>query len=191
MKYLTIILFLSITYSQEKYNGNWNGIPCDDTEYRDYKGSPNWKNYGGWLSECDSLASAHSDSIFAIVLEKRHSKKLEEDRKRQEEIDNIDTELDMDAMWENTIWEEIVEIGEERIYEVENITAVAGVRGAEAEDEALALLYYRKSMKGLSNVDLQKALGKLIIKREKMPDDSDTKKIDSYILQLKRKLKKV
>jgi hypothetical protein len=95
----------------------------------------------------------------------------------------------MDAMWENTIWEEIVEIGEERIYEVENITAVAGVRGAEAEDEALALLYYRRSMKGLSKLDLQKALGKLMIKRQKMSDDSDTKKIDSYILQLKRKLK--
>jgi hypothetical protein len=95
----------------------------------------------------------------------------------------------MDAMWENTIWEEIVEIGEERIYEVENITAVAGVRGAEAEDEALALLYYRRSMKGLSKLDLQKALGKLIIKRQKMSDDSDTKKIDGFISQLKYKLK--
>ena len=56
MKYLTIILFLSITYSQEKYNGQFRGHPCDDTEYRDDYGSPNWKNYGGWLSECDSLA---------------------------------------------------------------------------------------------------------------------------------------
>ena len=141
------------------------------------------------MSECDSLEDAYSDSTFAIVLEERHRKKLEEERKRQEEIDNIDTELDMDAMWENTIWEEIVEIGEERIYEVENITAVAGVRGAEAEDEALALLYYRRSMKGLSKLDLQKALGKLIIKRQKMSDDSDTKKIDGFISQLKYKLK--
>ena len=46
-------------------------------------------------------------------------------------------------------------------------------------------------MKGLSKLDLQKALGKLIIKRQKMSDDSATEKIDSYILQLKRKLKKV
>ena len=190
MKYLTIILFLSITYSQEKYNGQFRGHPCDDTEYRDEYGSPNWKNYGGWLSECDSLASAYSDSTFAIIIEERHRKKLEEERKRQEEIDNIDTELDMDAMWENTIWNEIVEIGETIEYEVENITTVAGVRGAEAEDEALALLYYRKSMKGLSKLDLQKALGKLIIKRQKMSDDSDTKKIDSYIYQLKIKIKK-
>ena len=188
MKYLTIILFLSITYSQEKYNGQFRGHPCDDTEYRDDYGSPNWKNYGGWLSECDSLASAYSDSTFAIVLEKRHSKKLEEERKRQEEIDNIDT--DMDAMWENTIWNEIVEIGETIEYEVENITTVAGVRGAEAEDEALALLYYRKSMKGLSKLELQRALGKLISRRQEMPDDTDTKQIASFIYQLKIKLKK-
>tara|TARA_R110002167_G_scaffold120031_2_gene297663 strand:- start:343 stop:483 length:141 start_codon:yes stop_codon:yes gene_type:complete len=45
-------------------------------------------------------------------------------------------------------------------------------------------------MKGLSKLDLQKALGKLIIKRQKMSDDSDTKKIDSYIYQLKIKIKK-
>ena len=98
---------------------------------------------------------------------------------------------DMDAMWDNTIWNEIEDIANEEIQEVDNVTAVAGVRGAEAEDEALALLYYRRSMKGLSKLDLQRALGKLIIKRQKMSDDSDTKKIDSYIYQLKIKLKKV
>ena len=96
---------------------------------------------------------------------------------------------DMDAMWDNTIWNEIEDIADEEIQEVDNITAVAGTRGAEAEDEALALLYYRRSMKGLSKLDLQRALGKLIIKRQKMSDDSATKKIDSYIYQLKIKLK--
>jgi hypothetical protein len=195
MKRLALLFFICISYSQTRYgdgegNGQYRGSPCDDTEYRDYNGSPNWKNYGGWLSECDSLADAYSDSTFAIILAERHTKKLEEERKRQEEIDNIDTELDLDAMWENTIWEEIVEIGEERIYEVDNITQVAGVRGAEAEDEALALLYYRKSMKGLSKLELQRALGKLINRRQEMPDDTDTKKIDSFIYQLKIKLKK-
>ena len=101
-------------------------------------------------------------------------------------------ELDLDAMWENTVWEEIqdvVDVG----YEVEKVTAVAGVRGAEAEDEALALLYYRKSMKGLSKLDLQKALGKLINKREdilRRDSGADTKKIDKFISQLKIKIKK-
>jgi len=193
MKYLTIILFLSITYSQEKYNGQFRGHPCDDTEYRDEYGSPNWKNYGGWLSECDSLASAYSDSTFAIIIEERHRKKLEEERKRQEEIDNIDTELDMDAMWENTIWNEIVDIGETIEYEVENITAVAGVRGAEAEDEALHHLYYRRSMKGIALIDLNKAYGKLQIQKDKLmeknPNHPKLKRINNLLSQLKIKIK--
>ena len=105
--------------------------------------------------------------------------------------DTTDFELDLDAMWENTIWNEIEDVADAG-YEVEYVTAVAGVRGAEAEDEALEHLYYRKSMKGLVKLDLQKALGKLILKREKMPDDhKDVKKIDGYITQLKLKLKKV
>ena len=107
-----------------------------------------------------------------------------------QEPDDDSLALDLDAMWENTVWEEIqdvVDVG----YEVEKVSAVAGVRGAEAEDEALALLYYRKSMRGLSKLDLQKAYGKLVIKREMMVKDGiDTKKIDSFIFQLKLKLKK-
>jgi hypothetical protein len=99
-----------------------------------------------------------------------------------------DEELDLDAMWENTIWDEIEEVTTKE-YEVEKITTTAGVRGAEAEDEALNKLYYRKSMRGISELQMKKALGKLILRREKMGDDSDTKKIDSYIAQLKRKLK--
>ena len=105
--------------------------------------------------------------------------------------DSTDVELDLDAMWENTVWEEIqdvVSVG----YEVEKITAVAGVRGAEAEDEALALLYYRKSMRGLSKLDLQKALGKLILKKEKMLEKNlDTSQINTYIRQIQIKLKRV
>ena len=99
-----------------------------------------------------------------------------------------DEELDLDAMWENTIWDEIEEVTTKE-YEVEKITTTAGVRGAEAEDEALNKLYYRKSMRGISELQMKKALGKLILRREKMGDNSDTKKIDSYIAQLKRKLK--
>ena len=101
----------------------------------------------------------------------------------------LDFDLDIDAMFEQAVWEEIQEVTTV-YYEVEKITAVAGVRGAEAEDEALALLYYRKSMRGLSKLDIQKALGKLIIRREQMSNDnSDVQKIDSYIVHLKNKLK--
>ena len=60
-------------------------------------------------------------------------------------------------MWENTVWEEIQDVVDV-VTEVEQITAVAGVRGAEAEDEALEHLYYRRSMKGLTLIDLQKSI---------------------------------
>ena len=196
MKYLTLLLLLSVTYSQDIQRTSEfkrsvaYGQDCDDTEYRDYKGSPAWKGYGGWLSECDSIKSVNIDREFAIKAKQRKREKAIQDSIDMASIDEMD--LDLDAMWENTVWEEIQDIGEEIVYETEQITAVAGVRGAEAEDEALNHLYYRRSMKGLSELDIQKALGKLIIKRGKMSDDhKDAKKIDNYISQLKSKLQKV
>ena len=104
--------------------------------------------------------------------------------------DSIDFELDLDAMWENTVWEEIqdvVSVG----YEVEKISAVAGVRGAEAEDEAVNHLYYRKSMKGLSELQLRTALGKLLNKRSKLQKQGIAvpEEIDKYILVLRNKIK--
>ena len=196
----TLILFIclnfQLSYSQDVQRTSEikrdvaYGQDCDDTEYRNEWGTPNWKNYGLWLSECDSIRTVNLDREFA---ERDRIKKLE--KAKQDSIEMIEMEsidLDLDAMWESTVWEEIQEIGEEVIYGTEYITAVAGVRGAEAEDEALEHLYYRKSMKGLAKLDIQKALGKLIIRREKMSDDhKDAKKIDGYITQLKLKLKKV
>jgi len=99
------------------------------------------------------------------------------------------TDIDLDALWETTIWEEIEEINEIE-GEVEQVIAVAGVRGAEAEDEALEHLYYRKSMKGLSTIELQKALGKLLKKRSITKDPIALQKINGYINQIERKLKK-
>ena len=184
-------LLSSILLSQER-TASFRGRPCDDTEYRTDSGLPGWKNYGEWLSECDSLADAYADSTFAIVLKERHRQQVIEDSLEQIEIDNIDfdKELDLDVMWETTVWEEITEIGEEYIGEVEQITAVAGVRGAEAEDEALAHLYYRKSMRGLQKEDLERAYGKLMNKRslimEKDPNSLELKKIEiekcNYVL---------
>ena len=98
-------------------------------------------------------------------------------------------ELDLDAMWENTVWEEIKEVTI-KDYEIEKVTTVAGVRGAEAEDEALNKLYYRKSMRSLSLLDLQKVYGKLVLKKEKMEKDKvATDVIDNYILVIKKKMR--
>tara|TARA_R110000851_G_scaffold285418_1_gene439133 strand:+ start:212 stop:532 length:321 start_codon:yes stop_codon:yes gene_type:complete len=99
------------------------------------------------------------------------------------------TDIDLDALWETTVWEEIDEIIEVE-GEVEQVVSVAGVRGAEAEDEALQHLYYRKSMSGLSEIELQKALGKLMKKRNMVTDTLALKKINGYIFSIKNKLKK-
>ena len=190
-----ICLNFQLSYSQvtrvsDFKTSTFRGVECDDTEYRDEWGKANWKNYGQWLSECDSLSDTYHDSVFAVQRAKKDREKAIQDSIDMVSVEDID--FDLDAMWDNTVWEEIQDVADAEVYETEYITAVAGVRGAEAEDEALEHLYYRRSMKGLVKLDLQKALGKLILKREKMPDDhKDVKKIDGYITQLKLKLKKV
>ena len=125
----------------------------------------------------------------------RKLKEAEEKRIRDEEIANMDfdVEVDMDAMWDNTLWEEITEVAETEYFETENITAVAGVRGAEAEDEALHHLYYRKSMKGISQADYRKAYGRLKNKRDELfknnPKHPKLERMDVLLLELKNKIK--
>ena len=97
--------------------------------------------------------------------------------------------LDLDAIWETTVWEEIEEITTIE-GEVEQVITVAGVRGDEAEDEILTYVYYRKSMKGLTELDLQSALGKLLKKKSMITDSLALRKINGYIYQIENKLKK-
>ena len=53
--------------------------------------------------------------------------------------DSLDVELNLDSLWENYEWEEIQEVTD--VYaEVEQITAVAGVRGSEAKYEIFKYL---------------------------------------------------
>ena len=206
MRYLPL-LFVSVIYSQvdeqvlidndiqrvsEFKRDVAYGQDCDDTEYRDYKGSPAWKGYGGWLSECDSIRSVNLDIEFTERSKKRAQEKAIQDSIDMASIDEMD--LDLDAMWENTVWEEIQDIADAEVYETEQITAVAGVRGAEAEDEALDHLYYRRSMKGLAIMDLQKAYGKLKIKRDELikinPQHPKIEKVDNLLSQLQIKINK-
>ena len=103
--------------------------------------------------------------------------------------DTLDVDLDLDRLWEEAVWVEIEDVVDV-YYEVEQITPVAGVRGAEAEDEALEHLYYRKSMKGIALIDLKKAYGKLYNKRNTITNPQELKKVDSYLNYLKKKIKK-
>ena len=196
MKYLTLLLSISVIYSQDVQQVSETkrdvayGQDCDDTEYRNEWGTPNWKNYGKWLSECDSIRSVILDKEFAERRKKQQREKAIQDSIEAEEYANVD--FDLDAMWENTVWEEIQDVVDV-VAEVEQITAVAGVRGAEAEDEALDHLYYRRSMKGLALIDLQKAYGKLKITKDNLikvdPNHPKLEKINNLISQLEIKMK--
>ena len=195
MRYIALLLFISVIHSQdiqrtsEFKRSTAYGQDCDDTEYRDYKGYPAWKGYGGWLSECDSIRSVNLDREFAERAEiRKREQAIQDSIDTQEALAEIDN-LDLDAMWENTVWEEIQDVT--TVYaETEYVTAVAGVRGAEAEDEALDHLYYRRSMKGLALIDLQKAYGKLRNTRDKVTDSKKLEKIDNLLSQLEDKINK-
>ena len=200
MRYLPL-LFVSVIIGQDVNrvsdikSSTFQGTECDDTEYRNSNGTPNWKNYGRWLSECDSMSTTFYDNEFVLRDKERRKEKAIQDSLEQIEIDNIDldVELDLDAMWDNTVWQEIEEIGETIYGEVEQVTSVAGVRGAEAEDEALDHLYYRRSMKGLAMIDLQKAYGKLKITKDNLikidPNHPKLEKINNLLSQLEIKIK--
>ena len=54
---------------------------------------------------------------------------------QDDDIDLDTVNLDLDALWENTVWEEIEDVVDV-YYEVEQVTPVTGVRGVESEDEA-------------------------------------------------------
>ena len=195
MRYLALLL-LSVLYSQDIQQVSETkrdvvyGQDCDDTEYRNEWGAPNWKNYGSWLSECDSIQSVTLDKEFAERRKKQQREQAIKDSLESLEYENMD--FDLDAMWENTVWEEIQDVVTIEA-EVEQITAVAGVRGAEAEDEALEHLYYRRSMKGLALIDLQKAYGKLMNTKDKLieidPKHPKLKKINNLMSQLEVKMK--
>jgi hypothetical protein len=200
-KVLTFVLMMIVIRAQdvtrvsEIKSSTFLGKECDDTEYRNSNGSPNWKNYGAWLSECDSMQTVHYDAVFALRDKERRKEKAIQDSLEQIEIASmdIDAELDMDAMWDNTIWQEIEEVGETIYGEVEQVTSVAGVRGAEAEDEALNHLYYRRSMRGIAMIDLQKAYGKLMNTKDRLeksnPKHPKLKKINDLLSQLRIKIK--
>ena len=190
-----ICLNFQLSYSQaiqtsEIKVSEFRGKSCDDTEYRDEWGKANWKNYGQWLSECDSLQDTYYDSVFAVDRAKKDRQKAIQDSIDLAEIEDIN--FDMDAMWEQAEWEEIQDITTV-YYETEVITAVAGVRGAEAEDEALAHLYYRKTMRGISIEDYKKAYGKLKNTRDDLfnrnPNHPKLERMDVLLLEIKNKIK--
>ena len=106
-----ICLNFQLSYSQaiqtsEIKVSEFRGKSCDDTEYRDEWGKANWKNYGQWLSECDSLSDTYYDSVFTVQRAEKSKQKAIQDSIDRAEVDamDIDAEFNMEAMWEQAVW---------------------------------------------------------------------------------------
>ena len=106
MRYLPLLL-VSVIYSQdvqqvsEIKRSSVYGQDCDDTEYRNSNGTPNWKNYGQWLSECDSIQTVTLDREFSERRKKQQREQAIQDSIELAEVQDLD--FDLDAMWENTV----------------------------------------------------------------------------------------
>ena len=91
--------------------------------------------------------------------------------------------------WANTVWKKVGNLTKEkRSFQVEKATTVAGVRGAEAEDNVLKQLYYRGKGQYPTRLELKNAVEMLeqIIKSE--PEAPNVHETKFYIAQIYEQL---
>jgi tetratricopeptide (TPR) repeat protein len=94
----------------------------------------------------------------------------------------------VDDDWLNTVWTQVDEMVKEEEYESQEIVTVAGVRGAEAEDNILDKLYYKGGKRYPNQSKLLKAIEVLEKSIEKDPKGEDVPKQKYFIAQCYEKL---
>jgi tetratricopeptide (TPR) repeat protein len=95
---------------------------------------------------------------------------------------------DEDEDWLNTVWTQVDEAVAKEETKDQNITTVAGVRGAEAEDNILDKLYYKGAKRYPSQNKLQQAVDTLKKSVAKDPKGKEAPKFKLYIAQCYEKL---
>ena len=96
----------------------------------------------------------------------------------------------VDDEWLNTVWSQVDDMVQEEEYELQEVVTVAGVRGAEAEDNILDKLYYKGGKRAPSQSKLLKAIETLEKAIEKYPKGKDVPKQKYFIAQCYEKLGK-
>ena len=94
----------------------------------------------------------------------------------------------VDDEWLNTIWTQVDDMVKEEEFKLQETVTVAGVRGAEAEDNILDKLYYKGAKRYPSQDMLRKAIGTLKEAIDKDPKGADTPKRKFFIAQCYHKL---
>ena len=106
----------------------------------------------------------------------------------QEESD-VDSEAEMgDEDWLNTVWTQVDDMVKEEEYKLQETVTVAGVRGAEAEDNILAKLYYKGGKRYPSQDKLVKAIKTLQDALAKDPKSPNAPKQKFFVAQCYEKM---
>ncbi len=113
--------------------------------------------------------------IFIGAIEAQN--KSQKNNEKKNESQNAD-------IWLNTIWEDIDEIEvQDHAFETEKVTAVAGVRGKEAESDILKHLYIRKDKSEAIPKKLEIAIEKLESILQENPNEPRIPQWKHYLIQ--------
>ena len=100
---------------------------------------------------------------------------------------NSDAEMG-DEDWLNTVWTQVDDMVKEEEYKLQETVTVAGVRGAEAEDNILAKLYYKGGKRYPSQDKLVKAVKTLQDALAKDPKSPNAPKQKFFVAQCYEKM---
>jgi len=96
----------------------------------------------------------------------------------------------VDDDWLNTVWTQVDDMVQEEDFKTQEIVTVAGVRGAEAEDNILYKLYYKGGKRAPSQSKLLKAIETLQKAISDNPKGENVSKQKYFIAQCYEKLGK-
>ena len=94
----------------------------------------------------------------------------------------------VDEQWLNTIWTQVDDMVKQEESKLQETVTVAGVRGAEAEDQILDKLYYRGATRYPSQDKLRKAIATLTQAIESDPKGEDVAMQRYFVAQCYSKL---
>ena len=112
----------------------------------------------------------------------------EETKSQPEQEKAKEEEKKVDDDWLNTVWTQVDEMVKEEDYKLQETVTVAGVRGAEAEDNVLDKLYYKGGKRYPSQDKLKKAIETLKQSIAKNPKSEAVPKQKFFIAQCYEKL---
>ena len=93
--------------------------------------------------------------------------------------------------WLNTVWSQVDDVVKQEELKLQETVTVAGVRGAEAQDNLLDKLYYKGGKRYPSQDKLNKAIETLKASIAKNPKGNDVPKMKYFVAQCYEKLGKV